>query len=73
MPNRLNRKLETGNRKSAIGNMLGPNQYVPQCVTDRRPLLMWLFVAGGALLFSVLLIAAPLAQANGSQWFSFAV
>ncbi len=53
--------------------MFPPNQYIPQCVTDRRPLLMWLFVAGGALLFSVLLIAAPLAQANGSQWFSFAV
>lgn len=48
-----------------------PNQYVPQCVTDRRPLLMWLFVAGGALLFSVPIIAAPLAQANGLNLFPF--
>lgn len=51
--------------------MLGPNQYVPQFVTDRRPLLMWVFVAGGGLLFSVLLIAAPLAQANGFKLLSF--
>lgn len=53
--------------------MLGPNQYVPQCVTDRRPLLMWSFVTSGALLFSLLLIAPPLAQANGFKMFSFAL
>lgn len=50
-----------------------PNQYVPQCVTDRRPLLMWLFAAGGALLFGGLLIAAPLAHANSLELFSFAL
>jgi uncharacterized membrane protein len=53
--------------------MLGPNQYVPQCVTDRRPLLVWSFVTSGALLFSLLLIAPPLAQANGFKMFSFAL
>jgi len=53
--------------------MLGPNQYVSQCVTDRRPLIMWSLVVIGALFFVGLLVAAPLAQANGLQWFSFAV
>ena len=53
--------------------MLGANQYVPQCVPDRRPLIMWSLVVVGALLFVGLLVAAPLAQANGLQWFSFAV
>ncbi len=53
--------------------MLGPNQYVPQCATDRRPLIMWSMVLVGALFFVGLLVAAPLAQANGLQWFSFAV
>jgi uncharacterized membrane protein len=53
--------------------MLGPNQYVPQCVTDRRPLIMWSLVVTGALFFVGLLVAAPLAQANGLQWFSFAL
>lgn len=68
--------LSIGDQRSQIGNskyMFPPYQYVPQCVTDRRPLLVWLFVAGGALLFSVLLIAAPLAQANGFKIFSFAL
>lgn len=53
--------------------MLGPNQYVPQCGTDRRPLIIWSLVVVGALSFVGLLVAAPLAQANGLQWFSFAV
>ncbi|MCM3903064.1 MAG: DUF2085 domain-containing protein [Pyrinomonadaceae bacterium] len=53
--------------------MLSPGQYVPQCVPDRRPLIMWSLVVVGALLFVGLLVLAPLAQANGLQWFSFAV
>ncbi|MDQ3666106.1 MAG: DUF2085 domain-containing protein [Acidobacteriota bacterium] len=53
--------------------MLGPNQYIPQCVPDRRPLIMWSLVVVGALLFLGLLVAAPLARANGLLWFSFAV
>ncbi|CAN5810502.1 hypothetical protein BH18ACI4_BH18ACI4_14460 [soil metagenome] len=53
--------------------MLRPNQYVPQCVTGRRPLIVWSLVVVGALLFIGLLVAAPLAQANGLEWFSFAV
>ncbi len=53
--------------------MLGSNQYVSQCVTDRRPLIMWSLVVVGAFFFVGLLVAAPLAQANGLQWFSFAI
>jgi uncharacterized membrane protein len=34
---------------------------------------MWSLVVVGALFFVGLLVAAPLAQANGLQWFSFAV
>jgi uncharacterized membrane protein len=50
--------------------MFGPNQYVPQCVADRRPLIMWLLVVVGSLFFVGLIVAAPLAQANGVRWFS---
>jgi len=53
--------------------MLGPNQYVSQCVPDRRPLVMWSLVVTGALLFVALLVAAPLAQANGSHWLSLVI
>ncbi len=34
---------------------------------------MWSLVVVGALFFVGLLVAAPLAQANGLQWFSFAI
>ena len=53
--------------------MIPPNQYIPQCSADRRPLIMWSLVVVGALFFVGLLVAAPLAQANGLQWISFAV
>ena len=49
------------------------NQYVPQCVTDRRPLIVWLLVVVGSLCFVGLLVAAPLAQANGIGWLSLPV
>jgi uncharacterized membrane protein len=53
--------------------MLAPNRYVSQSSTDRRPLIMWSLVVVGALFFVGLLVAAPLAQANGLQWLSFVV
>jgi len=53
--------------------MPGPNQYNPQCVADRRPLIMWSLVVVGTLIFVGLLVGAPLAQANGLHWFSFTV
>jgi uncharacterized membrane protein len=49
------------------------NQYLSQCVTDRRPLITWSLVIVGALSFVGLIVAAPLAQAGGLQLFSFAV
>jgi uncharacterized membrane protein len=42
-----------------------PTEYLPQLATDRRPLLMWLAAAGGAVLVAGSIIAAPLLQANG--------
>jgi uncharacterized membrane protein len=53
--------------------MLGSNQYVPQCVPDRRPLIMWLLVVVGSFFLVGLLVAAPVGKANGVQWLSFAV
>lgn len=50
-----------------------PNQYVPQCVPDRRPLIMWSLVIVCTSVFVGLIVAAPLAQSNGLQWFSFSV
>lgn len=78
MPSSLNQKLEIGspqigNQQSAIGNMLGPSQYVPQCVPDRRPLAMWVLVVVGSLFFVGLLFAAPLAQAKGARGFAYVV
>lgn len=40
------------------------SNYIPQATTDRRPLLMWAVVAGGALLFVGMVLAAPLAYSN---------
>jgi uncharacterized membrane protein len=47
--------------------------YVPQCVTDRRPLIMWLLVLTGTLSFVGLFLVAPVAHANNARWFSFVV
>lgn len=53
--------------------MLDPNQYVPQCTLDRRPLIMWSMVIVGALFFVGLLVAAPFGKAIGWHGFSFVV
>jgi len=53
--------------------MLDPQQYVPQCLPDRRPLIMWSLVAAGAFVVVALLFAAPVARANGSTTFSFLI
>ena len=41
------------------------SQYVPQLETNRRPLLMWLVVAGGSLAVMATIVGAPLAVAAG--------
>jgi uncharacterized membrane protein len=50
-----------------------PNDYIPQCVADRRPLMVWAIVATGALLLTGLIAGAPLASANGFTALSFAI
>jgi uncharacterized membrane protein len=42
-----------------------PSEYVPQRVIDRRPLVMWLVFASGALLVVGMILGAPLLQTNG--------
>jgi uncharacterized membrane protein len=42
-----------------------PDQYIPQILVDRRPLVVWFVVAVAALSFVALIIAAPMALANG--------
>ncbi len=41
------------------------DRYVPQCVVDRGPLLVWSIVAASALLLIGLIIGAPLAMVQG--------
>lgn len=42
-----------------------PNEYIPQTVTNRRPVIVWLLVAGGSLLVLATIVGAPLARAGG--------
>lgn len=39
--------------------------YIPQCIPDRRPLLTWLTVAFGALLFLLMITLTPIGFALG--------
>ena len=50
-----------------------PNKYIPQCVNDRRPLLVWAIVAAGALLITALIAGAPVARANNFTALSFTI
>jgi uncharacterized membrane protein len=52
---------------------LQPEQYVPQATVDRRPLLMWLGLTGGALLLIALILTAPLAAANQDNFLAAAL
>ncbi|MEP6635434.1 MAG: DUF2085 domain-containing protein, partial [Acidobacteriota bacterium] len=51
--------------------MLPPSEYIPQCVIDRRPLIMWAVVVAFALLLLVLILGAPVAQASGYPFLAF--
>jgi uncharacterized membrane protein len=42
-----------------------PSEYIPQCSTNRRPLLMWSIVSAASLLMMAMITGAPLAQARG--------
>jgi uncharacterized membrane protein len=55
-----------GKRQSAIRNQHSAiMRYVPQFGSNRRPLTMWFVVAAGSLVVMALIIAAPVALANG--------
>ena len=45
--------------------MLSPSAYNPQCVPDRRPLLMWTILLTSSLLLIALIVGAPLAHSSG--------
>ena len=42
-----------------------PDQYIPQCIVDRRPVMVWLIAVTGTVLLIALILGAPLALANG--------
>ncbi|MGH9969494.1 MAG: DUF2085 domain-containing protein [Pyrinomonadaceae bacterium] len=52
---------------------LPPDQYIPQFVADRRPLIVWGTAVTVALLLVTLILGAPLAQANGYRILSFGI
>jgi uncharacterized membrane protein len=57
----------TSKTQSAIRNQHSAiMSYVPQFGSNRRPLTMWFVVAAGSLLVMALIIAAPVALANGN-------
>ena len=42
--------------------MLPPDEYIPQQTNIRRPLILWMIVVVGSLLFVGLIVAAPIAR-----------
>lgn len=59
--------VSSRNRQWAIGNVVNRHSamsYYPQCVSDRRPLLMWTIILTGSLLLLAFIVGAPLARAG---------
>jgi len=50
-----------------------PENYIPQSVSNRRPLLMWLMAAIGGLTVMLLIVAAPLASSAGHPAWAFTI
>jgi uncharacterized membrane protein len=50
-----------------------PNNYIPQSVSNRRPLLMWLFVTVCSLAVVAAILAAPLALDSGHLFWSLTI
>ena len=42
-----------------------PSEYIPQLVSDRRPILLWSIVAIGSVAVVAMIVGAPLAQTSG--------
>jgi len=50
-----------------------PENYIPQSVSNRRPLLMWLIVATGCLAVMSLIVGAPLALNAGHPFWALTI
>ena len=50
-----------------------PDNYIPQSVADRRPLVMWFIVAAGSLAVMSLIIGAPLALKAGHPFWGLTI
>ena len=50
-----------------------PENYIPQRVSNRRPLLMWLVAAAGSLSVMSLILGAPLAQGSGHLFWALTI
>ncbi len=50
-----------------------PDNYIPQSVSNRRPLLMWLVAAAGSLVMVSLILGAPLALATGHPFWGLTI
>ena len=61
------------NQKSAIKMYASPENYIPQIISNRRPLLMWLIAALGCLAVMSLILAAPLASSAGHPAWAFTI
>jgi uncharacterized membrane protein len=50
-----------------------PDQYIPQSISIRRPIVMWLIVAAGCLITMSLIIGAPLALETGHPFLGLTI
>lgn len=50
-----------------------PENYIPQSVSNRRPLLMWLIAAAGSLAVMSLILGAPLAMDSGHPFWGLTI
>ena len=50
-----------------------PENYIPQSVSNRRPLVMWLVAAAGSLVVMSLILGAPLAMDSGHPFWALTI
>ena len=50
-----------------------PSEYIPQLVSDRRPLVLWSIVAVGSIAVVAMIVGAPLAQTSGHNSLALAI
>ncbi len=50
-----------------------PENYIPQTVSNRRPLLMWAIVAAGSLAVLAMIVGAPLAIKSGHPFWGLGI